>query len=277
MTVTPRSHLWENRRLAGLPVRSGPPGRRGSGRRPRACGRGRGGRGPRSPAASCTWWDWASRAVLSWRLSNTMDVSFCVAALEEALLRFGKPQIFNTDQAASSPAWPSPARLNGPASKSRWMAVAAGWTTSSSSGCGAASSTRIFISRAMPTVASCTRGLPIAFYNNRRPHQALRHRTPMAVWRNGATARAVGMWATQERCPHAHSPNNSSRQTSLQRDIRRSERRDFQLRTRPDRGQGRVRIALHASRCMPTETTQGRRPRCGLDRRAIACMLIASR
>ena len=142
MTVTPRSHLWENRRLAGLPVRSGPPGRRGSGRRPRACGRGRGGRGPRSPAASCTWWDWASRAVLSWRLSNTMDVSFCVAALEEALLRFGKPQIFNTDQAASSPAWPSPARLNGPASKSRWMAVAAGWTTSSSSGCGAASSTR---------------------------------------------------------------------------------------------------------------------------------------
>jgi hypothetical protein len=36
--------------------------------------------------------------VLSWRLSNTMDVSFCVAALEKALLRFGKPEIFNTDQ-----------------------------------------------------------------------------------------------------------------------------------------------------------------------------------
>jgi transposase InsO family protein len=34
--------------------------------------------------------DWASRAVLSWRLSNTMDVSFCVSALEEALVRFGK-------------------------------------------------------------------------------------------------------------------------------------------------------------------------------------------
>ncbi len=33
--------------------------------------------------------DWASRAVLSWRLSNTMDVSFCVSALEEALARFG--------------------------------------------------------------------------------------------------------------------------------------------------------------------------------------------
>jgi len=42
--------------------------------------------------------DWASRAVLAWRLSNTMDVSFCVAALGEALARFGKPEIFNTDQ-----------------------------------------------------------------------------------------------------------------------------------------------------------------------------------
>ena len=42
--------------------------------------------------------DWASRAVLAWRLSNTMDVSFCLSALEEALARFGKPEIFNTDQ-----------------------------------------------------------------------------------------------------------------------------------------------------------------------------------
>src|SRR5215470_10920453 len=42
--------------------------------------------------------DWASRAVLSWRLSNTMDSSFCVEALEEALARFGKPEIFNPDQ-----------------------------------------------------------------------------------------------------------------------------------------------------------------------------------
>ncbi|MDF0522875.1 DDE-type integrase/transposase/recombinase [Bradyrhizobium yuanmingense] len=41
--------------------------------------------------------DWASRAVLAWRLSNTMDTSFCVSALEEAL-RFGRPEIFNTDQ-----------------------------------------------------------------------------------------------------------------------------------------------------------------------------------
>jgi putative transposase len=42
--------------------------------------------------------DWASRAVLSWRLSNTMDASFCVEALEEALAKYGKPEIFNTDQ-----------------------------------------------------------------------------------------------------------------------------------------------------------------------------------
>lgn len=42
--------------------------------------------------------DWASRKVLSWRISNTLDTSFCVAALEEAMERFGKPEIFNTDQ-----------------------------------------------------------------------------------------------------------------------------------------------------------------------------------
>lgn len=42
--------------------------------------------------------DWASRAVLAWLLSNTMDMSFCVSALEEALARFGSPEILNTDQ-----------------------------------------------------------------------------------------------------------------------------------------------------------------------------------
>ncbi len=42
--------------------------------------------------------DWASRKVLSWRLSNTLDASFCVEALEEALTRYGVPEIFNTDQ-----------------------------------------------------------------------------------------------------------------------------------------------------------------------------------
>lgn len=42
--------------------------------------------------------DWYSRKVLSWRLSNSMDSSFCIDALEEAIYRYGKPDIFNTDQ-----------------------------------------------------------------------------------------------------------------------------------------------------------------------------------
>jgi len=42
--------------------------------------------------------DWASRHVLAWRLSNTVDAGFCVEALNEALDRYGKPDIFNTDQ-----------------------------------------------------------------------------------------------------------------------------------------------------------------------------------
>jgi putative transposase len=61
--------------------------------------------------------DWHSRAVLAWRLSNTLGADFCVEALEEALARFGRPEIFHTDQslpsrkrgAASSPATTSPA------------------------------------------------------------------------------------------------------------------------------------------------------------------------
>lgn len=42
--------------------------------------------------------DWYSRKVLAWRLSNTMDVEFCIAALEEAMMKHGRPEIFNTDQ-----------------------------------------------------------------------------------------------------------------------------------------------------------------------------------
>jgi len=44
--------------------------------------------------------DWYSRKVLSWRLSNTLEADFCVEALEDALLRHGRPEIFNTDQGA---------------------------------------------------------------------------------------------------------------------------------------------------------------------------------
>ena len=42
--------------------------------------------------------DWASRHVLAWRLSNTLDAGFCVEALDDALARHGQPEIFNTDQ-----------------------------------------------------------------------------------------------------------------------------------------------------------------------------------
>jgi putative transposase len=44
--------------------------------------------------------DWATRRVLSWRLSNTLTAEFCVEALSEALAGFAKPGIFNTDQGA---------------------------------------------------------------------------------------------------------------------------------------------------------------------------------
>ena len=46
----------------------------------------------------CAIMDWATRKVLSWRLSNTLTSDFCTAALKEALARYGKPGIFNTDQ-----------------------------------------------------------------------------------------------------------------------------------------------------------------------------------
>lgn len=42
--------------------------------------------------------DWNTRRVLAWRLSITMETYFCIAAVEEALVKFGKPEIFNTDQ-----------------------------------------------------------------------------------------------------------------------------------------------------------------------------------
>jgi len=42
--------------------------------------------------------DWATRKVLAWRLSNTLDASFCVEALKEAIAKYGKPEIMDTDQ-----------------------------------------------------------------------------------------------------------------------------------------------------------------------------------
>ena len=87
--------------------------------------------------------DWHSRRVLSWRLSNTMDTNFCIEALQEAIQRFGTPEIFNTDQGAqfTSEAFTGVLKDHGIAI-SRQTARAAGWTTSSSSASGVPSSTK---------------------------------------------------------------------------------------------------------------------------------------
>ena len=97
--------------------------------------------------------DWASRAVLGFRLSNTMDVSFCVSALEEAIARFGKPDIFNTDQGSQFTSQAFTGRLESAGIKISMDGTAAGWITCSSSGCGVRSSTRTSISKATATAA----------------------------------------------------------------------------------------------------------------------------
>jgi putative transposase len=143
--------------------------------------------------------DWASRAVLAWRLSNTLDVSFCVSALEEALARFGTPEIFNTDQGSQF----TSAAFTGTLAKAgikismdgrgRWM-------------------DNVFIERLWRSLKhediylkgyadgrEARAGIAswITFYNSRRPHQALGNRTPMAVWREEnicvRTVKAVDM------------------------------------------------------------------------------------
>ena len=93
--------------------------------------------------------DWYTRKILAWRLSNSLTADFCVEALEEALQRFGRPEIFNTDQDRSLPAQISSAFSNATASASAWMVVALGATTCSLSGCGDRSSMKR--STCMPT------------------------------------------------------------------------------------------------------------------------------
>ena len=138
--------------------------------------------------------DWASRAVLAWRLSNTMDVSFCVSALEEALTRFGTPEIFNTDQGSQF----TSAVFSG--------ALAAAGIRISMDGRGRWMD-NVFIERLWRSLkhediylkgyadgrdARAGIGEWIAFYNVHRPHQALGNRTPMAVWREGVTSALNG-------------------------------------------------------------------------------------
>ena len=66
--------------------------------------------------------DWASRKVLSWRLSNTLDASFCTEALEEAIALYVTPQIFNTDQGSQFASDDFINILKEHDSKSVWMA-----------------------------------------------------------------------------------------------------------------------------------------------------------
>ena len=71
--------------------------------------------------------DWASRKVLSWRLSNTLDTSFCLDALEEAIYLYGKPDIFNTDQGSQFISNDFTDILKSHNIKYLWMAKDAGW------------------------------------------------------------------------------------------------------------------------------------------------------
>jgi len=90
--------------------------------------------------------DLATRRAMAWRLSNTMSTDFCIEALNEAITRYGAPEIFNTaTKVANSPLAPSPMCSKPTMSRSAWMARAAGSTMSSWNGFGEASSTRMSI------------------------------------------------------------------------------------------------------------------------------------
>jgi len=93
--------------------------------------------------------DWVSRAVLAWRLSNTLGAEFCVEALEEALSLHGQPEIFNTDQGSqfTSDDFTGTLQRHGVTIS---MDGKGRYKTSSSSGCGAASNTRRSTSTPMP-------------------------------------------------------------------------------------------------------------------------------
>lgn len=138
--------------------------------------------------------DWSSRKVLAWRLSNTMDVSFCVEALEEALDRHGPPEIFNTDQGSQFTSWAWTQRL-----KTAGVRI-------SMDGRGRFLD-NIFIERLWRSMkyecvylhafsggreACQTIGRWMDFYNHRRPHTAHGGETPVRVYRDGLSASGPG-------------------------------------------------------------------------------------
>ena len=124
--------------------------------------------------------DWASRTVLSWRLSNTLDASFCVEALHEALERYALRRSSTATRAANSPASTSPTCSRRLAFASRWTARAAGWTTCSSSGWWRSLKYEGVYLSEFATGSEARSGISwwMDFYNERRPHSALDDRTP---------------------------------------------------------------------------------------------------
>jgi putative transposase len=124
--------------------------------------------------------DWATRRVLSWRLSITMDAAFCVETLEDALARHGRPEIFNTDQGS---------QFTGAA----FTAVLAGNGIAISMDGKGAWRDNVFVERLWRSVkyeevylrayesvseARISIGRYLDFYNRRRPHSSLDGSTP---------------------------------------------------------------------------------------------------
>jgi len=130
--------------------------------------------------------DWASRKVLSWKLSNTMDADFCVAALEEAITKYGKPEIFNTDQGSQFTSFEFTQMLkdNGVRismdGRGRWMdniMIERLWRSLKYES--------IYL-HAFETGSEARAGIDrwMKFYNLRRPHSSLDDRTPYEAYWN---------------------------------------------------------------------------------------------
>ena len=138
--------------------------------------------------------DWYSRKVLSWRLSNTLEADFCVAALREALAKFGAPEIFNTDQGSQFTSFEFTEILKGAGvrismdSKGRWMdnvMIERLWRSLKYES--------VYL-HAFETGSEAKAGIAkwINFYNQQRPHSSLDDQTPReAYWRSGGVGSPV--------------------------------------------------------------------------------------
>ena len=144
--------------------------------------------------------DWFSRRVLSWRVSNSMTADFCVEALEEAISRYGAPEIFNTTRARNLPQQASSMCCRETKSASAWMDAVRGATTCSSSGCGSRLSTKRSI---------CMRTTP-----SRRPRQAFNAIFPSTTagvrTHHLTERRPITFTSTLSRSRRLHNPRSST-------------------------------------------------------------------